>query len=245
MAGLLDSYMLKSLDGGFGALDRFIVVPCGGVEKSKRCMFERAPPITLANGTEAETVFLGYYTPEDEWSAAFVKLLEESGARAHVQGGEVKTEDSGVEVGLSGATKDGAGPVLVAGNLHTTADRVTVLRQAITPELVDAMAEFSRRQGDPNPLIYDKIIRCLGWKHAQSMYTTGDDGVTPWMQPNEKYPVMSHVSLTDAFAMPRTRNSRQTLKLKVYMLNPFNTYTLCFSEACTCLSFTVSFTMLT
>jgi hypothetical protein len=42
--------------------------------------------------------------------------------------------------------------------------------------------------GTPYPLVYDKLIRCLGWKHDQGIYT---DETRPWMQHNGKYPTMT------------------------------------------------------
>ena len=42
--------------------------------------------------------------------------------------------------------------------------------------------------GDPHPLIFDKVIRCLGWKHQTNIY---HKSATPLMQMNGKYPIMN------------------------------------------------------
>ena len=48
--------------------------------------------------------------------------------------------------------------------------------------------EFATRGGDPHPLVFDKVIRCLGWKHQTNLYTKD---TAPLMQANGKYPVMT------------------------------------------------------
>jgi hypothetical protein len=54
--------------------------------------------------------------------------------------------------------------------------------------LTNLMVEFARRGGTPHPLVYDTVIRCLGWKHDTAMYSAG---TSPTMQYNGKYPVMT------------------------------------------------------
>ena len=50
------------------------------------------------------------------------------------------------------------------------------------------LAEFARRSGDPHPMQYDHVIRCLGWKHNKTMYSPD---TTPLMQHTAKYPYMT------------------------------------------------------
>ena len=54
--------------------------------------------------------------------------------------------------------------------------------------LVDMLTELARRSGTPHPLVYDKVVRCLGWKHDHSPYASDTE---PLMQPNGKYAVMT------------------------------------------------------
>ena len=72
-------------------------------------------------------------------------------------------------------------------NVFCEAAQLTVPVSWITPERVDAFAEFGRVTGGPYPLTYDHVIFCLGWNQDLSMY---DEDATPLMQPNKKFAVM-------------------------------------------------------
>ena len=50
------------------------------------------------------------------------------------------------------------------------------------------MLEFKRRSATPQPMAFDKVIRCLGWKHDRKIYAAD---AAPVMQPSGKYPVMT------------------------------------------------------
>jgi hypothetical protein len=52
-----------------------------------------------------------------------------------------------------------------------------------------SQVELSRRGGTPHPQVYDTVIRCLGWSHSLGIYH--DKATTPWMQPSNKFPVMT------------------------------------------------------
>eukprot|EP00729_Bicosta_minor_P011009 gene11009-9417_t len=130
-------------------------------------------PYKYKNGTVAKTVFLGFYEPKDSWSADFVQ----------------KVNGMGIEVYENGVLTDaGAEFKIGRSELHQTARSLTVLASAVTEDIVDEMMEFATRGGDPHPLVFDKVIRCLGWKHQTNLYTKD---TAPLMQANGKYPVMT------------------------------------------------------
>ena len=69
-------------------------------------------------------------------------------------------------LGVSGATDSRGEKTLLNGQVHSNARKAFVVASAVTDETIDEMAEFYRRSGDPYPFVYDKVIRCLGWKHS-------------------------------------------------------------------------------
>lgn len=75
------------------------------------------------------------------------------------------------------------------GTLNVDAAFVAVYTSALYNEsLINKIAELARRGGTPHPLVYDKVVRCLGWKHGMDMYT---EKTSPTMQHNGKYAVMT------------------------------------------------------
>lgn len=58
----------------------------------------------------------------------------------------------------------------VPGDLATTNEEVHVLASVLNNQTIDMLAELARRTGTPYPLVYDTIIRCLGWKHDTALY---------------------------------------------------------------------------
>ena len=97
--------------------------------------------------------------------------------------------ESDIEIGVSGATVAEGELPLVNGELRSNAKWLAVAAYALEhPLVVDLLAEFARRSGDPHPMQYDVVIRCLGWKHNTSIY---DETARPQMNPTLKYPVMT------------------------------------------------------
>jgi hypothetical protein len=64
---------------------------------------------------------------------------------------------------------------------------VSALRNNRT--LLDLLTEVTSRGGTPYPLIFDKIIRCLGFQHDKAPYV--GMAVHPEFQSNGKYPVLN------------------------------------------------------
>ena len=63
---------------------------------------------------------------------------------------------------------------------------------AFVPKTLPFLAghQVSRRQGRSYPLVYDHIIRCLGWRHDMSMFGP-DSEMHPQLQPNGKFPSLT------------------------------------------------------
>ena len=51
-----------------------------------------------------------------------------------------------------------------------------------------AIAFGLRDAGSPYPLVYDVVVRCVGWEFDKSIYAPD---VTPTIQPNNRFPVLS------------------------------------------------------
>ena len=62
------------------------------------------------------------------------------------------------------------GDTVTAGGHNSEAVESLALPEALTDDNIDTFVEVSRRQGRSYPLVYDHIIRCLGWAHDLSMY---------------------------------------------------------------------------
>jgi hypothetical protein len=52
--------------------------------------------------------------------------------------------------------------------------------------------------GTPHPLVYDRVIRCLGWKHNTAIY---EQNTTPTMQYTGKFPVMCGARFRQKFTL--------------------------------------------
>ena len=80
--------------------------------------------------------------------------------------------------------------VLAEGVLSSKTRYLSVLTSEMTKNLtlVNMMVEFARRGGTPHPLMFDHVVRCLGWRHSLDIY--GGDA-EPKMQYNGKYPIMT------------------------------------------------------
>ena len=187
-AALLDSYLLKSLDGFTSAFvaDEAAIVKCGpGLRKV--CLFgglTEHPPITQGGGPR-HSVLVGRISPGDPVAQGLHKMLDDAG---HVL--LTQEAQSRALVSLSGATDEEGEGVVVSGALDTAASEFRVSTEAFKNEtLVNAIAEIARRGGTPHPMVYDKVVRCLGWKHGLGVYTSR---TAPTMQHNGKYAVMTH-----------------------------------------------------
>ena len=80
--------------------------------------------------------------------------------------------------------------VLAEGILSSKTRYLSVLTSEMMKNLtlVNTMVELARRGGTPHPLMFDHVVRCLGWRHQLKIYS---DSTTPKMQYNGKYPIMT------------------------------------------------------
>lgn len=102
-------------------------------------------------------------------------------------------------VGTSGDVTPEGIPVLKNGVLRSFSNAISIFAddlKAANLTTLNRVIELTRRGGLPYPMVYDRVVRCLGWKHGKHFYTTtgdADDGTNtiPTMQYNGKYPVMT------------------------------------------------------
>ena len=168
-AGLLDAYLLKSLDGVAKTPvgEQAVLVKCGK-NRQKICFFLKGPD---------DTVDLGRFSTRDPWATALVKELEERGHlhTVNVPQGENSLISSfeSMWVGVSGTNPAGGSRVMAKGPMRQFIQIARASRASLENEtLVNMFAELTTRGGTPYPLIFDKVVRCLGWLHDTSIYNT-------------------------------------------------------------------------
>ena len=195
-AAPLDAYLLKSLDSvaATPTAQGCIMVKCGA-GRSKVCLFLKAPD-SIKTDVDTEMIHLGTYSTRDEWAVKLVAELEAAGLADAYD----LQQDSGSMFNFEhmwvGVTKPGGGHgdgrhahVVGQGTMTMQARSLNVKASALgNATLVDLLVELTRRGGNPYPLIYDTVIRCLGWVHDLGMYGAS---ATPRMQYNNKYPIMT------------------------------------------------------
>lgn len=195
-AQLLDSYLLKSLDGGFAddaiSADKVSVHKCGrGLQQ--KCLFRTE----THNGKRA--VLLGQYALGDQWALDFVSSIRPSHVMKSWRGKDLRrafsakyaTVDKVDDFMMESDAPDSKGQQVRAVRNHalngSEVKLLYVSPGAITDANVDSFVDFTRRQDGIFPLIYDELIRAVGWKHDSGVY---DEGVRPILQANGKYAVM-------------------------------------------------------
>jgi len=147
-AALLDSYLLKSLDGFTTAVvaDKSVIVPCGkGLRKV--CLFDGLTehPPTSPGSNSSWSVAVGRVSRDDAIARRLVKLIGDAGF-VHLE----QNTRSRVAVGLSGATDEAGEGVVVEGDVTTDATIITVSTEALhNATLVNYVAELARRGGTP------------------------------------------------------------------------------------------------
>jgi thioredoxin reductase len=218
-AAILDSYLLKSLDGialSPSAQDS-VMVRCG-LNQSRICVFIKGP--TMKRRGEAsstpeavppgggggggggghgggsagsglvKTVDVGRFSTRDSWSVAAVARLRADGHVVVTY--DLSEEDSRISVGGMVHSPDGSAALLDERPLQTLSKVLYVGVSAIrNATVVDVLVELARRGGTPHPLVYDRVVSCLGWKHATAVYGAESGGVLPELQYNGKYPIMT------------------------------------------------------
>ena len=205
-AGLFDSYLLKSLDGVAASPDAqgAIMAKCGPeseTEESKICVFVKtdngntvhagrystrdADAVALAR--EVERLGLGYSAPVDtSGSRIWLGVSGRGPARgAEVNGGgggggqmgDAQQQQQQLNTGTLQKHALGEGDMAVQSMFLFVEADALVHNASLTTKVM----ELARRGGTPHPLVYDKVIRCLGWKHGTDFY---DDDTRPTMQYN-------------------------------------------------------------
>ena len=178
--GMLDAYLLKSIDGfGLGALHGFKIVKCGA-NQTKICFFLKGDPAewkdeSTGKSRMVETIQLGQFSPKnDPWAANYVKQMGH--ARVNAERDHAKalqgTTNSDINLQLSGATIHTGKPGLLGGELAVDTETLHVVAAALEiPSLVDSLQQFGARNGNPYPMIFDRVIRCLGFQHVRRLFS--------------------------------------------------------------------------
>lgn len=75
-------------------------------------------------------------------------------------------------VGVSGTNPAGGSRVMAKGPMRQFVQIARAPRASLENEtLVELFAELTTRGGTPYPLIFDKVVRCLGWLHDTTIYS--------------------------------------------------------------------------
>jgi hypothetical protein len=200
---LFDAYLLKSLDGAATAPDATgsVFIKCGP-DATRTCLFikhedsassRKRPQHHSPKGVDplkVPMVHVGVYSTSDPWAVALTDELLQAGIGAYCK---TEPEHSRMNVRVSGREVNKGGAkvaVLAEGVLSSNTRYFSVLTSALKQNLTltNLVVELARRGGTPDPLMFDHVIRCLGWRHQKDMYT---DQTRPRMQYNGKYPVMT------------------------------------------------------
>ena len=197
---IIDSYVLKSLDGGFPTFSgEGVTIRRCGDNLEQKCLFVYDP--------KAHTVELAYQEG-DEASFEIVRQLHSDGCvfeklLADQQYGVVRSPgygDARTKESLSHGhfnKGDGEKPEQMLwpapGLNHPY---VTVNASCITEEVATRYSKLAGLGGmDPYPLVYDSVVLCVGFRHDLTLYGSGTaSAVEPIIQSNGRYPV-----LTDAY----------------------------------------------
>lgn len=189
-AGSFDAYLLKSLDSNSLGPDgsQSVLAKCG-LDGKKFCVFQTFQT-TIPFGFRKNVPLT--YSLHDPWAVALVNGLIKRKLATHETRGSMGAPGK-IDIGVSSG----------AANPHS--DDTKIMSQGIIPDknkvvmfdadalrdnhtLASEVMELARRAGSTNALVYDTVIRCLGWKHVPPFYS---DTVRPYVQYNGKYPVMN------------------------------------------------------
>eukprot|EP00656_Telonema_subtile_P053101 TRINITY_DN757_c0_g1_i17.p1 TRINITY_DN757_c0_g1~~TRINITY_DN757_c0_g1_i17.p1 ORF type:complete len:687 (-),score=120.94 TRINITY_DN757_c0_g1_i17:110-2170(-) len=198
--GALDAYLLKSLDGGLGnpfgvrlslhACDYASGSPSlpNSLEDTGRVQRDQVQPggkserICLLASQPDDTVFLRATDTvvKSEWGQEVLRKLGDSvsmdrGVQEYMRNPIYRVSKSSSKINAMDVVSD---------PLHV----LRIHRDNVTRDNINDLVQLASTTGSPYPMVYDKVVRCLGWRHNISMY---DSASTPILQPNKKYAVMT------------------------------------------------------
>ena len=165
-AGILDAYLLKSLDGGLpvGVAEDMYMVACGpSPARNMTCMFSKGPPSLDASGKVSPSVRVGRFSKSavarDPWMAKTLASFENAGMRVNINADRRASQSAGgegsINIGLSTSSDPTGKATLVDGTLEMDSEWFTVSASLLEhPFIVDSLVEFARRSDDPQPLQY-------------------------------------------------------------------------------------------
>ena len=186
----LDSYLLKSLDGGFanyGPNARTSDVRACGPGRRKRCILLTDEAV-LGDGSKMRVLLLPAFDTTQKDDVAFVQSLGEPVyVKSPVFAGTGRLDYPDLPLCQSGqdmrflCTQKQTGEVPSFAVNNSVGLVVYVRPEAIDDSNIDDFIAFTARQAGSFPLIYDDLVRCLGWSQDKSMFTKA---TTPLMQHN-------------------------------------------------------------
>ena len=197
-AQALDSYLLKSLDGGFanyGPNGRTSEVRACGPGGRKRCILLTDEAV-LADGSTIRVLQLPAFDITQEDDVAFVQTLGQPVyVKSPVFAGQGRLDYPDLPL-CAGAqdkrflcTQKQTGEVPSFAVNNSVGIVVYVKPDAVDDSNIDEFVKFTARQGGSFPLIYDDVIRCLGWGQDKSIFSKE---TKPIMQQNGKFAVMTN-----------------------------------------------------
>eukprot|EP00039_Didymoeca_costata_P014463 m.233921 g.233921 ORF g.233921 m.233921 type:complete len:800 (-) comp16030_c0_seq18:68-2467(-) len=181
-AGLLDAYLLKSLDGapGSGAsVDKLTIHAIPENDNTTKYML-------LLKGCKKNSVLLGVLNKKDKAMVDFVARL----GQHRIKCASKATASGGPYIDISyDRHMDPTKPRKVDRYvLRKDEEPIIVSQDYITNETIHDIVEFVKKGGGVYPLIYDQVIRCLGWRSNRSIFS---NEIEPKFQINQKYPALS------------------------------------------------------
>ena len=197
-ASAIDSYLLKSLDGGFNGNQFSAESHC--IAKCQRQEWERQRFCVLPCDAELEggnaRTYIQYHAQDTE-AMALGRRLEDLGLVAREQRVEnwntarlyVSANDAKEREHIEGQPGSEASYKVERYTAGQTVIRL-YLRNSVLED-AELVAEISRilgRLGSPYPLEYDIVVRATGWEHDMSVY---HPSARPILQPSGRFPVLS------------------------------------------------------
>lgn len=192
---ILDSYILKSLDGGFPTFDaNTIMVQKCGDGGEKRCLYVYDP--------DRHTVNLAFQ-PENKESVSIIDDLKHKGCLRDTITSDVAygVLRSPVGDGRDAEIQEAAETIDATNSEYKRPENLIHAVPGINHPyaVVDASCiteEVSKRYGklpglggwDPYPLVYDAVVTCFGFLHDMGLYS---EDAAPLMQANHRYPILT------------------------------------------------------
>eukprot|EP00658_Telonema_sp_P-2_P076801 TRINITY_DN6801_c0_g1_i8.p1 TRINITY_DN6801_c0_g1~~TRINITY_DN6801_c0_g1_i8.p1 ORF type:complete len:791 (+),score=140.24 TRINITY_DN6801_c0_g1_i8:152-2524(+) len=197
-SGPWDAYLLKSLDGGFQPLNGCSLHRCkyttrGGAKPSLEDVLR-----IKAGARDRFCIFplSADATTGESWGAGLITISVSDTALASDWGREALEALGDAAMVMDWTAQNSKSHLYKVHRTHTARLDPTAVRERalqihpanVTDSNVDQLMMLAASTGSPFPLVYDTVIRALGWLHNMSLYGSN---ALPHMQTNRKYAVMT------------------------------------------------------